>query len=162
MIYVTVPADELLTQGDLLDGCPLVRLLPTGELEQFADRVIVLTQACDIAQARAEWVVVSRVRPAAELVAGGTLKAPAVRDQVRRGQVFGWYFLPAGPDPGRLPESIVNLRDIHTVPRAVLEKLAAAGNRPGRVATPYREHLAQHFAVTYMRIALPEPYETRP
>lgn len=31
-----------------------------------------------------------------------------------------------------------------------------------RLATPYREYLAQHFAVTYMRIALPEPYETRP
>ena len=26
--------------------------------------------------------------------------------------------------------------------------------------SPYREHLAQHFAVTYMRVALPEPYPT--
>jgi hypothetical protein len=26
--------------------------------------------------------------------------------------------------------------------------------------TPYREHLAQHFAVTYSRIGLPEPYGT--
>jgi hypothetical protein len=24
--------------------------------------------------------------------------------------------------------------------------------------TPYREHLAQHFSVTYSRIGLPEPY----
>jgi hypothetical protein len=27
--------------------------------------------------------------------------------------------------------------------------------------SPYREHLAQHFAVTYMRIGLPAPFETR-
>ena len=26
--------------------------------------------------------------------------------------------------------------------------------------SPYREHLAQHYATTYARIALPEPYET--
>jgi hypothetical protein len=26
--------------------------------------------------------------------------------------------------------------------------------------TPYREHLAQHFSVTYSRIGLPEPYGT--
>jgi hypothetical protein len=29
-----------------------------------------------------------------------------------------------------------------------------------RLATPYREHLAQHFSVTYSRIGLPEPYGT--
>jgi hypothetical protein len=31
-----------------------------------------------------------------------------------------------------------------------------------RIVTPDREHLAQHFAVTYMRIGLPDPYETHP
>ncbi len=59
-----------------------------------------------------------------------------------------------------LPESIVDLRDIHSVPRVVLEELIARGKRVATLLSPYREHLAQHFAVAYMRVALPAPYET--
>ncbi len=161
MIYESVPNDMLLTQGDLLDGCPVLRLRENGRIESFTHRVIVLTQACDIAQQKADSVVVAVVRTAEEVTAAGELKAAAVRDQVRLGRVFGWYFLPAAPEPIPVPESIVNLRDLHTVPRAVLEKLAADGKRPARLNTPYREHLAQHFAVSYMRIALPDQYDTR-
>ena len=60
-----------------------------------------------------------------------------------------------------MPESVVDLRDMHTVPRTMLEELIADGKRLSRIVTPYREHLAQHFATTYSRIALPEPYETQ-
>lgn len=59
-----------------------------------------------------------------------------------------------------LPESIIDLHDLHTVPRAVLQRLTAEGKRVCRFEPPYRDHLAQHFAVTYMRIGLPMPYET--
>lgn len=114
-----------------------------------------------MAQHKADWVVVATVVAAEKVVGEGTLKASAVRDQVRLGRVFGWYYLPAAPEPIPVPESIVNLRDLHTVPRSLLEKLAADGKRPARLNTPYREHLAQHFAVSYMRIALPEQFATR-
>jgi hypothetical protein len=124
--------------------------------------VIVLTQACDLAQTKTTKVLVGWVHSAEYLVSQGVLKEAVIRDQVRRGQVYGWYFLPAAPTPLLLPESIVDLRDLHTVPRVVLERLIADGKRLGRVATPYREHLAQHLAVTYSRIGLPEPYETQP
>ena len=43
---------------------------------------------------------------------------------------------------------------------ALLEGLQARGKHVGRLMTPYREHLAQHFSVTYSRIGLPEPYGT--
>lgn len=161
MIYQTVPADQLLTQGDILDDCPVFRATALGRPEESLSRVLVVTQACDVVQSKADLVVVATVYPATQLVDQGTLKAAAIRDQVRRGQVFGWYYLPAAPDPIPLAESIVNFRDLHTVPRALLETLAADGKRVGRLLTPYREHLAQHFAVTYMRVALPEPYDTR-
>lgn len=49
-----------------------------------------------------------------------------------------------------------------TVPRVVLEKLIADGKRVCQLLPPYREHMAQHFAVTYMRIGLPIPYDTIP
>ena len=81
---------------------------------------------------------------------------------MRRHLVFGWYFLPAATAPVAMPESLIDLRDVHSVPRVVLEQLVGGGKRVASLASPYREHLAQHFAVTYMRVALPEPYPTQP
>jgi hypothetical protein len=52
------------------------------------------------------------------------------------------------------------LRDIHTIPSAMLQELARGGKRVCAIDSPYREHLAQHFSVTYSRIGLPEPYDT--
>ena len=40
-------------------------------------------------------------------------------------------------------------------PLAFLEGLRDQGKLVGRLTTPYREHLAQHFSVTYSRIGLP-------
>jgi len=87
------------------------------------------------------------------------MKAQTIRDQIRRHRVFGWYFLPAG---NGLPELVLDLRDIHTLPRILLEDLTTQGHRQATIITPYREHLAQHFATTYGRVALPDPYETEP
>ena len=83
-----------------------------------------------------------------------------IRDQVRRGLVYGWYFLPAASPSMDVPESIVDLREVHTIHRAVLEQLISSGKRVCRLVPPFREHLAQHFAVTYMRIGLPAPFDT--
>jgi hypothetical protein len=169
MMYETPNPQDPLTQGDVIDACPLFGLeVPPAGVDlnagpsRWRERVIVMTQACDLANAKTTKTLVAVVQPAQLLVDRGILKGSVIRDQVRRGQVYGWYFLPAGPDPIRLPESIVDLHDLHTVPRAVLERLVADGKRVGRVVTPYREHLAQHFAVTYMRIGLPAPYDTAP
>ncbi len=82
-----------------------------------------------------------------------------IRDQIRAHRVYGWYFLPAGTT---VAESVIDLRDLHTVPRAVLDRLLQEGKRLARIRTPYREHLGQHFANTYARIGLPEPYPTQP
>jgi len=103
-------------------------------------------------------VQVAVVHETEMLVSEGILKPQVIRDQVRRHRVFGWYFLPA---QGDMPESIVNLRELHTINRELLEELLEQGLRRVSLATPDREHLAQHFAVTYSRIALPEPYETQ-
>ena len=169
-MFIVPPPDNLLTQGDILDGCPLVGLgfpaaaddLRNLPVKRWFGRVIVLTQACDLAQAKVDFVLVAEVHEARALVDAGLLKGPTVRDQMRRHLVFGWYFLPASTDPVPMPESLIDLREVHSVPRAVLEQLAAGGKRVASLASPYREHLAQHFAVTYMRVALPEPYPTQP
>ena len=163
------PTAADLSQGDILDDCPILvwKLAPPPlDLDVPPEvriiRVVVLTQACDLAQEKTTRVVVAPLYEAAELVARNILKAGAIRDQVRRGQVFGWYFLPAAPVPIDLAESIVDLRELHTIERRTLEYLVGAGKRVCRIRTPWREHLAQHFGTTYMRIALPEPYATQP
>lgn len=163
------PAAAALSQGDVLDDCPILvwKLAPPPldldiPPETRIIRVVVLTQACDLAQDKTTRVVIAPAYEAAELVARNILKAGSIRDQVRRGQVFGWYFLPAAPAPIKLAESIVDLRELHTIERRTLEYLAGAGKRVCRLRTPWREHLAQHFGTTYTRIALPEPYATQP
>lgn len=169
-MFAQLAMHEALTQGDLIDDCPLVGLnvasLPLDLNEPatkwWTARVIVLTQACDLALGKGDTALVAPVHLAQKLVEAGVLKGPLIRDQVRRHLVYGWYFIPAAPAPLSLPESLVDLRDIHSVPRAVLEQLAADGKRTARLQSPYREHLAQHFAVTYMRVALPEPYASEP
>jgi hypothetical protein len=161
------PLEADLSQGDILDDCPILVWKPAPPLDFDVPpeiriiRVVVLTQACDLAQDKTTRAVVAPVHDAAELVARNILKAVAIRDQVRRGQVFGWYFLPAAPAPVTLAESIVDLRELHTIERRTLEYLVGAGKRICRIRTPWREHLAQHFGTTYMRIALPEPYATQ-
>lgn len=151
-----------LSQGDVVDECPIFvwdNKEQSLEAVERSVRVIVLTQACDLAQIKAARVLVAVVHDADKLVEHGVLKASQVRDQIRTHRVYGWYFLSNGPG---MPESLVDLRDLHTVPRGLLEELIATGQRVARLLTPYREHLAQHFATTYARIALPEPYETQP
>lgn len=112
-----IPGTDIgLTQGDILVECPIVDWIPSTpggwEPQQYTQKVIVLTQACDLEN----------------------------------------YLL----------ESIVDFRDVHTVPRELLEQNIQTGKRLIRLQTPYREHLAQHFAVTFSRIALPVPYQTKP
>ena len=168
-MYQTVPLEQILSYGDVIDDCPLItiRTWPPDQgtdvpSESWTIRVVVLTQSCDLAQDKTTRVVVAPVHAAEELVAQGILKANVIRDQLRRGQVFGWYFLPAATAPIHLAESIVDLRELHTIERRTLEYLVGAGKRVCRIQTPWREHLAQHFGTTYTRIALPEPYATQP
>lgn len=165
MIYREPLPQEALTQGDILDDCPLLywdesALQIGAELRSVTTRarVVVLTQACDLAQGKATRVLVAVVHSARHLVERGILRGQLIRDQVRCHRVYGWYFLPGAQ---AMEESIVDLRHLHTVPRAVLDHLIGEGKRIAAISTPYREHLGQHFATTYARIGLPLPYETQ-
>ena len=160
--------NDVLTQGDVIDECPIVGLSASGTFDLsnppirwWTARVIVLTQACDLAHSKTDSVLVASVHDAQKLVDAGLLKGPVIRDQVRRHLVYGWYYLPAAPSFA-IVESLIDLREVHSIPRVVLERLIGHGKRIATLMSPYREHLSQHFAVTYMRVALPEPYPTQP
>jgi hypothetical protein len=166
MIYRLPALDEAVDQGGIIDDCPLIAVASLGpvgnddvHVEQWIARVVTLTQTCDLVQGRVSQVVVARVIPAEELVSQGRLKASDIRGPLRAGRVFGWYFLPQSRELG-LPEMIVDLRQLHTIPLAVLLELCRRAQRRARVQPLYREHLAKHFADSYSRIGLPAPYET--
>ncbi|MGL4553261.1 MAG: hypothetical protein ACRC33_19015 [Gemmataceae bacterium] len=167
MIFGKPPDDEPLDQGDILDGCPVLEagsFIPSRpdavEVVTFFQRVIVLTQTCDLANVRTPRINVAVPHEAGSIVTGGLLKPGDVRGPLRAGRVFGWYFLPASDEIG-LPETLVDLRDLHSVPRPVVDSLVAAGKRRGRLRPLYRQHLGKHFGDTFSRIGLPEPYPTQ-
>lgn len=166
MIYRLPPPDAPVDQADLIDRCPLlsissfdVQALESVLVNRGLSRIVVLTQTCDFANNKTSQVVVARVHEAQSLIAAGQLKAADVRGPVRGGRVFGWYFLPKSLDLG-FGEMIVDLRSLHTVRLDLLETLCAAGHRLARIEPLYREHLSKHFADSYSRIGLPEPYES--
>src|SRR5271166_4538057 len=102
MIYhLPLPADPL-DQGDLIDGCPVVRLtgfVPdqpgTATVDLDLHRVVVLTQTCDLANEKAENAVLASVFEAQYLVDQKVLKPADIRGPLRAGRIWGWYFLPA-------------------------------------------------------------------
>jgi hypothetical protein len=156
------------SQGDIIDNCPI--LLWPDDVTDVSEsskalllrvRVVILTQACDFAQKKVKRVLISVVKSAAYLVETGQLKARYIRESVRTGRVYGKYFLQADDQIG-LCESLVDLRDVHTVPLEILRTVSDSENHVCRIMQPYRDHLAQHFSATYGRIGLPEPYESEP
>jgi hypothetical protein len=166
MIYRLPPPDDPLDQGDLIDACPILELTDYDLQERkplatnySLQRVLVLTQTCDFANAKTRLIVVAVVLNAQSLIDRQLLKAEEIRGHVRSGRVYGWYFLPKHIEFG-LPEMIVDMRQLQSVRVDLLTDLCQRGQRRARIQPLYREHLAKHFADTYSRIGLPEPYET--
>jgi hypothetical protein len=166
MIYSPVAAVQPIDQGDLIDDCLVLRIKavppnPSGhpDIDYAFRRVIVLTQTCDLANEKTTVANVAEVFEAQFLIDQKLFKPADVKGSLRAGRIWGWYFLPADAALG-LEEMIVDLRQLHTLPMALLRELCLAGKRRGRVQPLYREHLAKHFADTFSRIGLPRPYET--
>src|SRR2546421_527716 len=151
MIYRLPAVEDAIDQGDVLEGCPVQSLLhfdldnlATSEVKHTLQRVLVLTQTCDLANKSPAKVVAATVYDAQFLVARQVLKPADVKGSIRAGRVFGWYFLPKSAEFG-LPEMIVDFRQVHTVRLDLLTALCQRGRRKARVQPLYREHLAKHF-----------------
>ena len=168
MIFAKPSPEEALDQGDIIDGRPILSVasfdldhLDTLQTRHTLSRVIVLTQTCDLANLKVTRVVTAVVLDAHSLVEQQLLKAADIRGPIRAGRVYGWYYLPRNVEHG-LPESIVDLGQLHLVRLELITALCRRGQRQwrARLQPLYREHLAKHFADTYSRIGLPQPYET--
>jgi len=168
MIYRLPASDQPVDQGDFIDDCQVLSInefdargIDPPRLNVAINRVLILTQTCDLVNQKVSNATVAVIHEAQFMVDQGVLKPADIRGPIRAARVYGWYFLPASLDLG-LNEMIVDLRQIHTVRLDLLLALCQRGKRRGRLQSPYREHLARHFADTFSRIGLPDPYETQP
>ena len=161
MIYQIPGSDDPLDQADVVSTCP-IPLMTEFDLEGVKPpqiqvspcRILVLTQACDLVNHKASNVTVAVVHNAQALVEQNLIKPRTSADQSAPAGSSAGIFCPRAPGCG-LPEMIVDLRQIHTVRLDLLTALCQRGHRPARLLTPYREHLAKHFADTFSRIGLP-------
>jgi hypothetical protein len=156
-----------LDQGDLVDDCFHLSIkefdiggIVPPRINVAVDRVLVLTQTCDLANQKVANVTGAIAHEAQFIVDQGLLKPADIRGPVRGARVYGWYFLPANSELC-LDEMIVDLRQLHSVRLDLLMALARSGRRRARLLSPYREPHAKHFADTFSRIGLPEPYDTK-
>jgi hypothetical protein len=168
--YEVTQGSELL-QGDLLRDCPIPRVrgledwpLRAGQpLEVDIDQedVVVMSQSCDLANDKIQDVVLAQVLDWA--VAGRALirqgNTFARRRNFRRALVAGnipsLSLLHKHERAPTLGWSIVDFHRLFVLPTPVVLAVAQAAGPRLRRRSPYREHLAQALARSFMRVGLP-------
>ena len=181
--YEEVQAEAQLTQGDIIQNCPLVSwkaedLQLDGEEETEALKgmteairvdTVVMTQACDLEHRKVQNVVLCPHLPLdgyseswkAAMESKGQNPSPKAWrshcEDIRDGFVWNLTILNAsGTDTLATEQRIVDFHEIFTVPREFLESLLKQRGQPRlRLLPPYREHLSQAFARFFMRVGLP-------
>lgn len=158
-------------QGDLLFDLPVVTestITVDGDDTTVTSRVehldaIILTQTCDLANAKLPTVLVARVLPwsrfaEAQLHAGNqAVRSKGYLLALLRGDLPPLSLLHERTAAPQLPWSVVDFRLLSTVQRSRLDDLVT---QPGskqrlRLVSPYKEHLAQAFTRFFMRVGLP-------
>ena len=112
-------------------------------------------QACDLAQGKVDLAQgrASGVLVAVVHEAQGLNLNKGKRKETLSLSKFGWYMLPSGL---KIPESVVDLRDVHTLPLDTLEELTRQTKGVCRLVGERWYQLLQHFSATYSRVALPD------
>jgi hypothetical protein len=155
--------EALLAQGDFLPDC---RVPIFGVHFDTADRtsfelgkadLIVITQSCDLANLKAEFVALCPIHSILRFEEGNPgFKKKGQWEQVRKGRVEGLHLL-ASPDE---PEDnrralVVDFRQIYSLPFGYLTKHAQSLGDRRRLQSPFLEHFSQAFARFFMRVGLP-------
>jgi len=167
--WFSVVEGEELEQGDLLPGCPVPIVQTLGELADGEELDVavelhdlcVLTQSCDLVNAKVESILLGRVASWDDVVAAKAREkdsgfgSKGMRKKVRQGLLPDLCLLHRRREEPKLPWSVVDFHHLHVLPRKlVVEHAQSLGHRL-RLDSPYREHLAQAFARYFMRVGLP-------
>lgn len=172
--YKLVDPDTELTQGDLIDNCPVLvwDLSASGDLLTRANKehvdCVVMSQACDLEQAHVMKVILC---PNYSLDVYKPLWDQSMRDRSqnptsRSWEKFledvsegkKWHLAMLNKYDGTISSNIriVDFHEIFSLPRDVLEAWLIEQSAPRlTLLPPYREHLSQAFARYFMRVGLP-------
>lgn len=156
--------EQALRQGDLMYGC----FVPVfdrdfgandGEAEvpvTEAD-LIVVTQSCDLVQAKITLVALCRIESLSDFLETNPAYVPKGRlEEFRKGRVEGLHLLASPTNPGNNREAlIVDFRQIFSLPFDYLTTRAEELGDRWRLDSPFLEHFSQAFARFFMRVGLP-------
>jgi hypothetical protein len=171
--WYALVAEPSLQQGDLLRNClaPVIPHTVNNSVQQQAeavpaepessdvfDRVVVLSQSCDLADGNIRRVMVCPVYTLDEFLKtiGGNKEAQkSKKSELRKGRLTAYHLLNVCEVAGHeAPHLVADFGDAFSIPLEYAVELAGTGQRI-RMLPPYREHLAQMFARFYMRVGLP-------
>jgi len=157
---------KLLAQGDLLPNCCLpVFLDPVprkGEPEQqdidvVSQRLIVVTQSCDLENDKVEFVALCPIHTLKEFAESNPpYKHPKQWENVRRGQVHSLHMIASPDAPETNADSyVIDFGQIVSLPIVYLSDHADSLGPRWRLSSPFLEHFSQAFARFFMRVGLP-------
>jgi len=157
---------ERLAQGDLLPDCCLpVFANPTPgesefdeqEIDVVSQRLIVVTQSCDIENNKVEIVALCPIHTMKEFAESNPHYGRAKNwERVRRGQIHALHMI-ASPDASETNTDslVVDFGQIVSLPIDYLSNHAASFDQRWRLNSPFLEHFSQAFARFFMRVGLP-------
>lgn len=155
-----------LAQGDLLpDCCVPVFIDPSPsnadeeprELDVKSQRLIIVTQSCDLENNKVEFVALCPANTLEEFAEHNPkFENPKEWNSVRTGKEHSLHLLCSPDDPTNNMECyVVDFGHIVSVPYAYLAKHANTLGARWRLDPPYLEHFSQAFARFFMRVGLP-------
>ena len=157
--YETVDSGEPLSQGDFINSCKVIIPKSTdtaekikGEIEEYD--VIVMSQSCDLANKKIDFVLVCPIWTLKNFEDGNSFyKDAEAKELLRKGFVSGYHLLNKCELNDNLDFIVVDFRTVYSIPFVFLNEMAV-GKRI-RLLPPYREHMSQAFGKFFMRVGLP-------
>ncbi len=170
--YSLIQKSDDITQGDIILDClvPVIgdvfytELLKTNEGEVVNNEIdiiklnaIILSQACDITNDKLDSIIICPIWTLKDLMATEKFyQSSDAREKLRQGlqpiyHLLNEYIL----NEFMFPFSVVDFRDVYTLPKTYLKAIAKTKDTRIRLLPPYREHLSQAFARYFMRVGLP-------
>ena len=141
-MYEAVLRPEV-SQGDIFANIPRVYVRHEGN-KPIVDTPfgILLTHDCEYDKRTTETVLVAGVWPLADL-------DKSLQISVRKRQVFSAFYLPASP--GQMPEAYVDLRQLSTVEKSIIEEAHQSMRRLLSLDDDSRLALQQQVVLFLMR-----------
>jgi len=163
--WATISGPDL-AQGDLLPDClvPVVVDVPmaqnedeVSEVEIKKQRLIVVTQSCDLENNKVDFVALCPIHTLDEFETHNPNYGTGGRwESVRKGRVEALHLLASPEQPHESRQAyVVDFAHIISLPLAYLSVHASGLGDRWRLRSPFLEHLSQSFARFFMRVGLP-------